>query len=372
METLFLVLGALVSLSILVLVHELGHFIVAKRCGVWVEEFGIGYPPRAFGKKIGETIYSINWLPLGGFVRLHGETTSDGVTEPKRAFLNKSKSVRLAVSLAGVTANFIFAAVVFAIVGAVVGSLPKGIKVLEVAEGSPAQVVGIVSDDRIVEIDGVNLTYTEYLQPLLEEKKNREIELTVLRTIEGINGYHFLKLTPRINPPEGQGALGIVFTANEIVEPTLIQAPFAYVRYGIDKTYFLSVRILKGLGGIFKEASRGDVPQGVGGPLTVTAVLAEFVRFGLLPLMEFTAVISVNLALVNLIPFPPLDGSRVLLVIVEALTGGKKLAPKIELYMQTAGMAILMGLVLLMTATEIPKLIRAGSLTQFVENILGV
>ena len=106
----------LIALSILILVHEFGHYWVAKRSGILVEEFGIGYPPRIFGKKIGETIYSINLLPFGGFVRLHGEMEEEGITNPKRAFLNKSKKVRASVVLAGVVMNFLLAIVAFAIV----------------------------------------------------------------------------------------------------------------------------------------------------------------------------------------------------------------------------------------------------------------
>jgi regulator of sigma E protease len=273
------------------------------------------------------------------------------------------------VSLAGVAMNFLFAVIVFAGVAWVVGGLAKGVEVVEIAPDSPASIAGLLPGDRIVEVNGVHLSYTEYLQPLLEESKSEEIAMVVVR--EGDSASKLFRVTPRENPPEGEGAIGIVFSSSEIYEPSLLAKPFAYGKYGIDKTYFLSVRILKGLGGIFEQASGGEVPQGVGGPLTVTAVLAEFVRFGLLPLLEFTAVISVNLALINLIPFPPLDGSRVVLILAEGLTG-RKLAPKIEVYIQTAGMIVLVGLVFALTATEIPKLWAAGSLSGFVESVLGV
>ena len=103
----------LIVLSILVLVHEFGHYIVAIWKGVWVEEFGLGYPPRATGKKIGETLYSINWLPLGGFVKLHGEQSEEGVTKPDRAFVNKSKGARAMIIVAGIIMNLILAVVLF-------------------------------------------------------------------------------------------------------------------------------------------------------------------------------------------------------------------------------------------------------------------
>src|SRR3989337_4187087 len=134
------ILVFLLVLSILVRVHELGHFIVARKMGILVEEFGFGLPPRIIGKKIGETLYSINLLPFGGFVRLHGENTRDGVTKPKSAFINKSKKTRISVIVAGVIMNFIFAIVAFSVVYSFSG-IPKEsnkVKIVGVAPESPA------------------------------------------------------------------------------------------------------------------------------------------------------------------------------------------------------------------------------------------
>src|SRR3989304_2637268 len=141
----------LLVLSILVIVHEFGHFWVARRNGVMVEEFGFGLPPRLFGKKIGDTLYSINALPFGGFVRLHGEQDENGIVYPRKAFLNKSKRVRIAVIIAGVIMNFILAVASFAIVYSFQG-IPREldrVKVVDVGAGTPAQVLGLIVGDFI-------------------------------------------------------------------------------------------------------------------------------------------------------------------------------------------------------------------------------
>src|SRR3972149_8192322 len=140
------ILVFLLVLSILVLVHELGHFIVARKNGVWVEEFGFGLPPRLFGKKIGETLYSVNLFPFGGFVRLHGENSEEDVIYPKRSFSNKNKRTRIAIIAAGVCMNFLLAVVAFGITYSFNGipKITKDVKIVDIATSSPAQIGGLV------------------------------------------------------------------------------------------------------------------------------------------------------------------------------------------------------------------------------------
>ena len=151
------ILTAVLVLSFLILIHELGHFIAAKKSGVYVEEFGIGLPPRIFGKKFGETIYSINALPFGGFVKLHGENSLDGIKYPKRSFLKKSKKVRILIITAGVLMNFFVGILAFSITYSFSG-IPRitgKVKVAEVVPGSPAQVSGILVGDIVVVVPAV-------------------------------------------------------------------------------------------------------------------------------------------------------------------------------------------------------------------------
>lgn len=369
--TIVFVIIAILTLSVLVLIHELGHFIAAKRGGVWVEEFGIGYPPRAFGKKIGETIYSVNWLPLGGFVKLHGENNAKGVTKRDRAFYFKSKTLRIVVSLAGVFMNIVYAIVVFGGIALVVGGFARGIIIDEVQDGTPAHEAGLLPDDRIVSVGGTKVLYTEFFQPLIEEKKGEEIVLGVERVVDGGTKQLQLPIFARDEVPDGEGRLGVVFSPIEFVRPGFVTGLFEYGRYGVQKSWFLAGRITSGLGTVASQATQGQVPEGVGGPITVTAVLAEFARFGLLPLLEFSAIISINLAIINLLPIPPLDGYRAISVAAEGIVG-KRLMPRVENVIQTAGFVFLIGLVVLLTAREIPKLIGAGSLSGFVDSVLGV
>src|SRR3990167_2503075 len=181
----------LAVLSILILAHELGHFFAARRNRVWVEEFGFGIPPRIFGKKIGETIYSLNLLPFGGFVKLHGETTEDTITDTSRAFLNKNKRVRTLIILAGVMMNFVLAIVAFSLVYSFTG-IPK-----------ETQNVKIVR-----EIDGNKIASNQELIQTVDSMKGREITLMVERNTELVE----IKALPRENPPEGEGALGVLIS----------------------------------------------------------------------------------------------------------------------------------------------------------------
>src|SRR5258706_7260118 len=138
-SVLIVIVKVILAFSALIIIHELGHFIVAKKSGVLVEEFGMGLPPRIFGKKIGETVYSLNWLPIGGFVKLHGETSSDQVVYPERAFTNKKPLTKILITLAGIAFNFVLAVVAFAVIYSFWGIPGKiNIKITAIAANSPA------------------------------------------------------------------------------------------------------------------------------------------------------------------------------------------------------------------------------------------
>lgn len=193
----------LVILSVLVLVHEFGHFLAAKKTGVKIEEFGFGYPPRLWAKKIGETEYSINAIPFGGFVRLFGDPTEGKPIKGKnlkKSFMGKSKKARMGVILAGVLANFLLGIFVFSIVYSLAG-IPKKtdkIKIVGIAPGSPAQKAGLEEGDVVLAVDEKKLTELTEFTKLIQEKKGKEIKLLVSR--EG--GNLLFWLTPRENPPE--------------------------------------------------------------------------------------------------------------------------------------------------------------------------
>lgn len=353
----------LVVLSILILVHELGHFIMARRAGIWVEEFGFGLPPRLIGKQIGETVYSINWLPFGGFVRLHGEQEEEGVTKPRRAFLYRSKKTRASIVVAGVVMNFLLALFAFAIVYSYSG-IPKDthqIKVVDIAQDSPALTSGLVVGDIIKKVDGKDLSSVNDFIKYVDTKKGQKI------TLETQKGK--VTLIPRENPPQGEGPLGVTITTTEIYFPPVWQRPFYGVYYGFKEAIFWGGTIVGGLWNLITGLFRGKIPSDVSGPVGIFAVTTEAARNGILTLINFVGILSVNLAILNIIPFPALDGGRLLFIGIESVIG-KKILPKVEATVHTVGMIILLALLLAITIGDVRRLVVAGSIDGFLKSVV--
>ncbi|MCX7928359.1 MAG: M50 family metallopeptidase [Patescibacteria group bacterium] len=358
----------LLVLSILVLIHELGHFLAAIKSGVKVEEFGFGIPPRVWGKKIGETIYSINLLPFGGFVRLHGETSEDEVIDPKRSFLNKGKLTRISIVIAGVVMNFLLAVFLFSITYSFTG-VPREtgeVKVLEVAEESPAAYAGISKDDVLLEIDNQPVyTNAEFIKTM-QSKKGSEIDLKVKKpsgeivTIENVMA--------RANPPENEGPLGVLINSAENYFPPIWQMPFYGIYYGVKEAVFWGMVVVFGFGKMISELFLGIVPRDITGPVGIYALTSQAANYGVLAFVNFIAILSVNLAILNIMPFPALDGGRLLFILIESVFG-KKFLPKIESIAHTVGMALLLTLLFAITAYDIQRLISAGSIEQFFQDI---
>ncbi|MFH1971176.1 MAG: site-2 protease family protein, partial [Patescibacteria group bacterium] len=243
------ILTAVLVLSFLILIHELGHFLAAKKSGVYVEEFGIGLPPRIFGKKIGETIYSVNALPFGGFVRLHGENSLEGVKYPKKSFLKKSKKTRILIITAGVLMNFIVGILAFSITYSFSG-IPRStgnVKVIEVVSGSPAQISGILVGDVVKKVDEKSVSDTAEFISLVNEKLDKKVLVELERTIGEESETKKLRITPRANPPENEGPLGVIITATETYYPAIWQRPFVGIYYGFKEAIFWGVAIVQGL-----------------------------------------------------------------------------------------------------------------------------
>jgi regulator of sigma E protease len=356
----------LIVLSILVLVHELGHFIVARRAGVKVEEFGFGIPPRIVGKKIGETIYSINALPFGGFVRLHGENDEGGITHLKRAFLNKSKKARALIVVAGVIMNFILAIVTFAIVYSFSG-IPRDtgkLKVIDVTAGSPAQVAGVVVGDIVTKVGKDSITSSDDFISKTSFLKGKKTAFEIQRNGATIK----VNLTPRESPPAGEGPIGVTITTMEIYFPPVWQRPFYGVYYGFKDALFWGQTIVLGLWGLFAGLLKGQAPQGVSGPVGIFAVTTEAAKSGILTLINFVGILSVNLAILNILPFPALDGGRLLFIGIESVTR-RRVSPKIEGAIHNIGMIILLILLLVITIGDVRRLITFGGIQGFINSI---
>jgi regulator of sigma E protease len=386
------ILSFVFVLSFLVIIHELGHYFTAKFFNVHVEEFGLGYPPRALKLfALGSTLFSLNWIPFGGFVRMEGEDGGeeniDLVTEPhqeehpsdvppargsEQPFYKKSIPARLMIILAGASVNFVFGVLAFSIFFSVKG-IPQVLsnpRIGEVAVDSPAAKSHVPVN---VDIQGVQIgekfydtASTETVSTLISEHLGEHVTLVTTGPCAGADkpdcDMHLQEfdvyLRKESETPEGQKALGITF------EPVVIQKfypwpemPLRGAVYGLQQALILSYLILTGLGQIAQTVVHGHVPAEVAGPVGIFSQAndAGFFSHGLFELLNFAGLLSVNLAVMNVLPIPALDGGRVLFLILEVFVGKKRIQ-KIESYANYGGFAVLLFLIALITLKDVGNL----------------
>lgn len=358
------ILVFLIVLSVLVLIHEFGHFFVAKFFKIKVEEFGFGLPPRAVGKKIGETIYSLNWLPIGGFVKLYGEDEAGAgrlkiqsprlkVWDKKRAFYARSWWQRALVIVAGVVMNFLLAYVIISSLFAFVGVNVPGNKVLvqSVVKGSPADISGLKVGDQIEYINSTKITNVEQL--VNETRKHLGEALTLKVGSEGRE--ETIEITPRKNYPKNEGPMGVAISQNsELKKYSLLEAPVE----GFKQTVGFIVMYLQAAGTLISQIfSTGQVPEySFAGPVGIAQLTGRYVQLGIPDLLFFVAVLSLNLAIINIIPIPGLDGGRLFFILLAAILG-KPINPKYENYAHTVGIALLYVLLLAITFHDVSRLL---------------
>jgi len=258
--------------------------------------------------------------------------------------------------------NFFLAIVAFAIVYSFSG-IPRDmhkIKVIDISQDSPALTAGLIVGDIIKKADGINLTKVDDFIKYVDTKKGKKV---VIETES-----RKLTITPRENPPEGQGPLGVVITNTEIYYPPLYLRPFYGIYYGFKDGFFWGKNIVTGLWGLILGLSKGQVPHDVSGPVGIFAVTSEAAKVGILALINFVGILSVNLAILNVLPFPALDGGRLLFIGIESVIG-RKVLPKIESTIHSIGMVILLLLLLAITIRDIQRLILAGGIENFINTI---
>ena len=403
------ILVFLLILSVLVLIHEAGHFFVAKKFGIKVEEFGFGFPPRLFGKKIGETLYSINWLPIGGFVKLYGEDEAGGGklslpvssskykvssikkddihntkyiihnTDIERAFFAKTAWQRATVIVAGVLMNAVLAAIIFYIFLGISGfktELPllsnykffgvnqtniNEVVISSIAKNSPAEKQGLKALTKVVSVNGQKIIDSKDFINIIGKNRGHEIEITWsnLQT----NEVHKTKITPRLNPPKNEGALGVgLFSLSTAVlnYETPVQKVFSGIIHPVNlMSYNLNV-----MGKLVKTSIEKKTTQplsaGIAGPVGIASLTGSILEIQnlkekILSLLNLAGILSISLAFFNILPIPALDGGRLFFILIEAFTG-RKVNQRIESLAHTLGMAALLFLMALITYKDIQKL----------------
>jgi regulator of sigma E protease len=345
------VLAMIAMVVALVVIHELGHFAVAKFFGVRVNEFGVGFPPKLFGWRKGETEYTFNAVPLGGFVRLEGE---EDPTDP-RSLASKSPGVRAAILVAGSFMNAVLAVAIFAALFMVPRDVTVGdVVVRDVSPNSPAAEAGIGPGDRIVAVDGQPVESTNQVSAGITRNLGSDLSLT----LESGGQAREISLIPRWRPPEGEGNVGVrLGLENERVE-SLSYYPWEAVGKGAAQVVEVVTLTWRSITHwLFRDA-----PAPFSGPVGIVSGSKEAVDIGGLDtLIPLAALLSISLAIFNILPIPALDGGRLLFVIIEMIRGGKKIPAEKERLVHMLGFALLITLVLMVSYNDIARLVRGES-----------
>ena len=338
-------------LILLVFAHEFGHFITAKLAKVKVEEFGIGFPPRIISFKRGETTYSLNAIPLGGFTKMLGE---EDPTLPG-SLASKSIPIRFLVLSAGSLMNILLPILLLATSFMIPHDMVmEQVQVQEVASGSPAQIAGIEPGDTILAINDHTIRNRGDVGYFIQLYLGSEIDIQLQR---GELGQQEVSLKPRWNPPEGQGATGISIAG---VDSTIIRESYPVwkaVPSSITHCWQILVLFRNEVIGWF---IRGTPPQ-LTGPIGIAELTGEMAKAGLSPLLEFAALISINLAIINLLPFPGLDGGRLIFVALEWVRRGKRISPKREGLVHLIGFVLLILFIMVVSYYDIANIIQGES-----------
>jgi regulator of sigma E protease len=364
-------MGILVFILVLValiVVHELGHFIAAKLAGMRVDEFGIGYPPRAIGFRRGETDYTLNWLPFGGFVKIHGEDDSAlaALPDSTRSFTAKPHIVQAAVLIAGIAMNLVFAYVLLSATlafGTLRALTPEEaakapdatLAISDVLPGSPAEAAGLMSGDLIKSVTDGTHTFTGADGDAFTAFVANEASASLVVTLDRNGGVVTATATPRegiIAADPSRAALGVGIAPVGTLAVPLLQAPIEGASLTWEATKETAIGLLTFFGGIFTFTA--DLSQ-VSGPVGIAKAVGTASANGLTALMSLTALISINLALINILPVPALDGGRLLFVIIEAVTR-RPIPQGVAGALNMAGFALLILLMLVVTGSDIFKL----------------
>lgn len=342
-----------ILLAILIFVHEFGHFIAARIAGVGVVKFSLGFGPKIIGKKIGETEYVVSWIPLGGFVKLLGESADEKLSpeDEKKSFLKQPTWKRIMIILAGPVCNFLLAILIFIIV--FMYGVPKlTADVGEMSKESSALEAGMVSGDKIISIDGKNIFYWEDIKPIVSDAKGKEVEVTVERN--SVKKVFLIK--PKLAKAKNMFGeevstylIGISPSGKFVVDR---KNPWEASITAIQKTWEISkltvVAVVKMFEGVIS-------PRTLGGPIFIAQVAGEQVREGIIPFIFFMAILSINLGVINLFPIPVLDGGHIFFYLIEMVTR-REISVKVKEISQQIGFVLLLMLMLFVIMIDIERL----------------
>lgn len=331
------IIVALLLFSAIIFVHELGHFLLAKKSGVKIHEFAIGMGPKVFSIKR-DTEYSIRLLPLGGFVSMEGE---DGESNDPRAFGKKSILQRASVLFAGPLFNIIFAAILLIPVFMYIGTYTTTLE--RVIPNSPAQTVGIQAGDTVKAINGKDMKSWQDVVEIFSKSEGKEANIKIDRDGKTKE----IKVTPEKNE-EGRYVIGI--------EPKKERSIIGSIVTAIKTTGDMIVQMLTFIVQLITGTVPGGVGNSVAGPVGVISLVSDAAKTGIINLVYLGAIISLNLGVFNLLPIPALDGGRLLMLGIEAIRGGKKIDPNKEATLHLIGFGALMLFMIFVTYKDILRL----------------
>jgi len=342
-----------ILLGILIFVHELGHFLAARIGGVGVLKFSLGFGPKIFGKRIGETEYVLSWIPLGGYVKLLGESETEELPpeDEKRSFFKQPTWKRMLIVLAGPVFNFLLAIFIFSVI--YMHGVPNLTPVIgEFSSDSPALEAGMQTGDKIVAINDRKVSYWNEISPIITSSKGTELKVIVQRdSIE-----KEIVVVPRLSQTKnlfGEEVstylIGISPTGDEVIER---KNPFVAVLTSVEKTVQISkltvISIAKMIEGVIS-------PRQLGGPIFIAQVAGDQVKEGFIPFILFMAVLSINLGVINLLPIPVLDGGHIFFYLIEMVTR-RQIPAKIKEISTQIGLVVLLMLMLFVIMIDIERL----------------
>ncbi|WP_303852409.1 RIP metalloprotease RseP [Seleniivibrio woodruffii] len=349
------IISAIILLGVLIFIHELGHFILAKYTGVLVERFSIGFGPVLFKWQKGETEYALSAIPLGGYVKMYGEQPDSEVDPEKahRAFNNKTVFQRFLIVFAGPFFNFVLAIIIYSAI--FMHGTPRFLaEVGGVSDGSAAEQAGLAKGDMIISVDGRSMKYWDEMSGYVQEKGGKPVVLGIER-----GGRTFeVSVTPKTVTDKNLfgeeikvGRIGVM--RGEKSEVVSLSFPKA-VSQGVTQTYNVSVLMVTGVVKLFQKVVPAD---SLGGPIMIVQMAKESAETGLVAFFGFMALISINLGILNLLPIPVLDGGHIFFLLIEAITR-RAVSIRVREVANLAGMALLMFVMFFAFYNDIMRLFK--------------